>query len=69
MPFSTSNSKGAPNDAAVTAGGVSGSRLKLLNSCHLPCLPSDDDACFSLLREDFLIDDVRSRIKLISLDG
>ncbi len=69
MPFSTSNSNCAPNDAVVTAGGVSGRRLKLLKTCHLPRLPSDDEVFLSLLGEDLRINDFLSRIKLISLEG
>ena len=69
MPFSTSSSNGTPNDTAVTAGAVSGRRLKLLKTCHLPRLPSDDEVLFPLLGEDFRIDELLSRIKLISLEG
>ena len=64
MPFSTSKSKGAPNDAVVTAGGVSGRRLKVLKTCHLPRLLAEVKLFLSLLVEDVL-----SRIKLISLEG
>ena len=69
MPFSTSNSNGAPNDAVVTAGGVSGRRLKVLKTCHLPRLLAEVELFLSSLVEDLRIDDVLSRIKLISLEG
>ena len=70
MPFSTSSSSnGAPNDVVVTAGGVSGRRLKVLKTCHLPCLLSDDELFFSSLGEDLRIDDLLSRIKLTNLEG
>ena len=70
MPFSTSSSSnGAPNDAVVTTGGVSGRRLKLLKTCHLPRLLSDDELFFSSLGDDLRIDDLLSRIKLTNLEG
>ena len=69
MPFSILNSNGTSNDAVVTARGVSGRRLKVLKICHLPRLVSEVDSFLSLLVEDFRIDDVLSRIMLISLEG
>ena len=70
MPFSTSSSSnGAPNDAVVTTGGVSDRRLKLLKTCHLPWLLSDDELFFLSLDEDLQINDLLSRIKLINLEG
>ena len=69
MPFSTSSLNAAPNDAVGTAGGVSGRRLKVLKTCHLPLLSSDDEVFLSLLHEDLRIDDFLSQIKLISLAG
>lgn len=69
MPFSTSSSKGAPNDAVVTAGGVSGRRLKVLKTCHFPRLLSDGEVFLSSLGEDLRLDDFLSRIRLISVEG
>ena len=69
MAFSTSSSKGAPNDAVVTAGGVPGRRLKVLKTCHLPRLLSEAEVFLSLLVEDLRTDDVFSRIRLISVEG
>ena len=69
MAFSTSSSNGAPNDAVVIAGGVSGRRLKVLKTCHLPRFLSEAGGLFSFLVEDLRIDDFHFRIRLISLDG
>ena len=52
----------------MIAGGLSGSRLKLLKRCHFFCLPAPDELILSAC-EDFLIEEVPFPIREISFTG